>query len=328
MTVCALSFVSANEVVYYSNDFLNIGGSPRAAAMGEAMAADPGDRTSAMYNPASLMGIGKTSLYLSHANVFEGLLNYDFASLTWSISPVRMAGVYLLRSAVDGIPDTRNFPLKDGRPYYSSADLKQVENVDYAVGLSYAMLVGKRFRYGATLKLIRRVLDQVEGDGIALDAGFQYRVSQFLTAGLMGRNITASATRYFANDWEIGLPELYPGISYKQELDYLYGTLEVTYQTKNLLNSSGVSSGQFGGAAEASEASPTSPDFVNLILNGNIGFEYAVRNKVFLRLGTNSTYVYTLGMGIKLTRLNVDVALLHHLELQNSYRFALAWDFN
>ncbi len=321
-----------DEVVYYSNDFLNNGGSPRASAMGEAMAADPGDRTAGMYNPAGLLGIERMTLFVSHSNIFNGLLNHNFVAFSSPLGGNRVVGAYLLRSSVDGIMDTRDFPLTpEGEPVFSSSKLGTVTNSDYALGLSYAALFGKNLRYGGTIKMIRRRLDQLEGYGIGLDAGAQYKLPAGVLLGITGKNLVTTATRYYADDWEIALPELYPGVSIKREAAYFYGSFEFSYQTQNLLSTSGVSQGPLGGSIDANNAAPSETgllkDPVGFLFGGNLGIEYSMHDKLFLRIGTNSTYMYSLGVGLKIMNLNVDFAFLHHLELNDSYRFALAWDF-
>jgi hypothetical protein len=324
----------AGERVYYSNDFMNLGGSPRAVAMGEAMAADPGDRTAGLYNPAGLVGIGRMTAFLSYAKVFDGLVSLNFAALTYPLDTLRRIGAYLLRSSVDEIWDTRGFSTdEEGRPIFSSSQLRMVDNTDYALGLSYAAAALKsRLRYGATLKLVRRRLEQLTGYGIGLDAGAQYFLKPAIILGITGRNLASTATRYYENDWEVAWPELYPGIAYKRDVPYLYGSIQLTYQTHNLLSSSGVSRGGLGGGVGDENALPAESgllkDPLGVLTGGSLGLEYAMQERLFLRAGTGETYVYTLGVGLKIAHLAVDFAFLHHLELKESYRFALAWDFN
>ena len=318
-------------VVYYANEFLNNGGSPRAAGMGEAMAADPADRTAGYYNPCGLLGLGKATFLISHAKLFDADQTLNLASAAFPLGPSRAVGVYLLRSAVDGIMNTQGFATDNaGAPVYSSANLTYVDNADYAMGLSYAASAGNRLNYGATLKVLRRRLYDLTGYGIGLDAGAQYRVTPEFTLGLTGKNLTTTATRYFADDWEVSLPELYAGVVYKMDAEYIYGSIEFAYQAGNLLSTSGVSQGAFGGTADMDNAAPGETgllkDPLGYFTRGNFGVEYTMRRKLFFRLGTNAQYAYTMGAGIKIKNLNVDFAFLHHLQMDDSYRFSLAWD--
>jgi len=332
LAVCCITLAGWPETVYYVNDFLNNGGGARSMAMGEAMAADPGDRSAALYNPAALLGLSFATLEASHASLFSGTVDYTFVSGVLPISQGKAIGLYMLRSAVDDIWDTRGFEKDEaGRPIYSSDRLRLISNMDYAVALSYAAYWREAFRYGVTAKFIRRRLDKLESFGTALDAGIQYHLSEVVTAGLYARNITASFNRYYADEWEIGLPELFPGLCAKKELPYLYGTLEASFQLVNLLPTSGVAQGPFGGSLDLEDDVPTElqwvKDPVRCLLSTNAGLEYGYRDIFFLRVGTHPLYLFTAGIGLKLGKFTVDSALRRHTELNDSYRVSLAWDF-
>ena len=328
--VMALS--ARGERLYYVNDFLNNGGGARPMALGEAMAADFQDRSSGFYNPCGILGFERLTLLASHAVLFKGLLDYTFASGVYPLRKDRAVGAYFVRSAVDEIWDTRGFETDDdGRPIYSSARLRFVDNADYAAGFSYAALWRERLRYGLTLKFIRRRFADLTSFGTALDAGVQYLHPFGWTFGLMGRNLTTSLNRYYEDVWEIGLPEVFPGVGFRKDVEYLYGGITLLYQFPNLLPTSGVSQGAFGGAFDFEGQAPSGNSLtenpVRFILNGNLGAEYHYHNKLFVRLGTNPVDLVTAGAGIRIGRLVADMALRHHPDLDDGYRLAVSWDF-
>jgi hypothetical protein len=334
--ICCFCLVPAAEedegTLLYVNEFMNNGGGARAVSLGEAMAADQGDMASGLYNPCGILGIRKMSALVSHASLFNGLLDYDFVSFLYPLDTLRSVGAYAIRSAVDEIWDTRGFETdSNGIPTFDQEKLDYVENVDYAVGLSYASVFRNRLRYGVTLKFIRRRMAHVIAYGTGLDAGVQYLFKNGIVAGLYGKNITTSVTRYDKSDYEVGLPELYAGVAYRREIEYIYGRFEVVYQFSNIFSTSGVSQGMAGGAFDLESSDPQETglfkDPLGFFLKGNAGLEYTFRERLSLRLGTNAIYMYTAGVGIRIYRLNVDFAFRRHVDLDNSYRIALAWDF-
>lgn len=320
------------EQKYYVNDFLNHGAGARPMALGEAMAADAADRSAGFYNPSGILGLGRRTVLLSHASLFNGMMDYSFASGVCPIGKDRALGLYVVRSSVDKIWDTRGFETDEaGRPIYSSDRLSYVENVDYAAGLTYAALFRERLRWGLTLKLITRRFDELTSIGTGVDAGVQFLAPGGVTAGLFSRNLTTSVNRYYADDWEIGLPEVYPGLGYRREVEYLYGGFALLYQFPNLLPTSGVSQGAFGGAfdpeGEAPSGNSPSDGLGKYLLSGNMGVEYHYMQRLFLWLGSNPLYMVTAGAGIRISRFEADLAFRRHLDLDDSYRLAVSWDF-
>ncbi|MFH0921647.1 MAG: hypothetical protein V1913_14950 [Fibrobacterota bacterium] len=329
----ALALPVRAGVKYYVNDFLNNGGDARSVALGSAMAADLAGRTAGLYNPAGLLGVRVITGQLTHASLFNGQLMQDMAAVVWPMDSSRSLGATLMRSAVDEIWNTNNFETDaEGRPIFSRSRLTYSDNADYALGLTYAMRFGERFRAGATANFIRRRFDDLISFGAGLDAGALFLFQNNITLGLSVRNLTTSVNRYYADDYEIGLPELYLGAGYRMDVEYLYGSVLFLCQFPNLLPTSGVSQGPMAGAFDNSDESPQAWDLASagplgFVANTGLGLEYTIRERVALRLGTNSVSTVTAGVGILLKRLTVDFAYRSHPELSDSYRFALAWDF-
>ncbi|OGJ88326.1 MAG: hypothetical protein A2268_05450 [Candidatus Raymondbacteria bacterium RifOxyA12_full_50_37] len=333
VALCVLS-ASAQyhfETVRYSNAFLDNGASPRAVAMGEAMAADRGDRTAGLYNPSGILGIMKPSILASHASLFNGLVTYDLGSFIYPVDKGHALSLYFVRSAIEGIWDTRNFPLVNGRPQFSSGALSFTENTDWALGFSYAALAYQVFRYGATFKFIRRQLADKSILGAGVDLGGQY-LFKHATVGLIIKDASTTANRYEPGGYEMALPEAYLGWSYKLDLDYLYGTLQFLCQTAGLLGVNGVSGGPMGGWFDIGDPLPQETGLISnpvqTVLGGNLGLEYVVKEKLFFRLGTNSVYQFTAGAGVRINKLFVDYSFQSHADLNNCHRMSLAWDFN
>jgi hypothetical protein len=206
-----------------------------------------------------------------------------------------------------------------------------VDNEDYAAGFSYAARWQERFRYAVTLKFIRRRFVELTSFGAAVDAGAQVLLPYGWTAGFLGRNLTSSMNRYYEDDWEIGLPEFFPGVGFRRDSEYLYGGVALLYQFPNLLKTSGVSQGGFGGSFDSESEAPggnsLSEDPMRFIMSGNLGAEYHYREKLYLRLGTSPIYLFTAGAGIRIGRLMADLAFRQHPDLADSYRVAASWDF-
>lgn len=311
----------------YANDFLNLGVDPRASAMGEAVAAADGNPFSLFHNPSALLDAGPRKAALSHSSLFGGLQGYDAAAFTLALDSGHQVAAGLRRSAVDDIWDTRGFETDlDGRPVYSSARLSKVDNADYAFSLAYAAKWGARFRYGAAVKFIRRRFEDLTGYGTGLDAGAQFMPGYGLTAALSGRNLTGTAVRYYENDWEWSLPELTAGLGWKVRADYFYGSIQVLVQSGNMLDQ-GVSQGYRINREADTAVAPVEASFKSVFTQGSAGLEYLIKNRLALRLGFHPYYHFTAGAGLRVSRICADFSLRRHLDLDDTYQFALGWDF-
>lgn len=146
--------------------FLDVGVSARALAMGEAFSAVSNDVYSIYYNAAGLAALSRKQAAFSHVDYPMGV-RYEFAALAL---PVRKLGGVLGISVYDfnsgDIPvTTYNFPGGTG---------EITRTQDLAFGLTFARYLTDHFSFGVTGKYIVESLSDREASGWAADIGTLY----------------------------------------------------------------------------------------------------------------------------------------------------------
>jgi hypothetical protein len=146
--------------------FLEIGVSARATAMGGAFSAVTNDVFSVYYNAAGMAALNKKQAAFSHIDYPAGI-HYEFAALAM---PVRKLGGVLAFSVYDfqsgDIPvTTYNFPAGTG-------EITKAQ--DLAFGVSFARYLTDHFSFGITGKFIMEALADREATGWAADVGTLY----------------------------------------------------------------------------------------------------------------------------------------------------------
>ncbi|MCI0329748.1 MAG: PorV/PorQ family protein [candidate division Zixibacteria bacterium] len=146
--------------------FLEIGVSARATAMGGAFAALASDAFAVYYNAAGLAAVGRKQAALSHIDYPAGI-HYEFAAMAL---PVRKLGGVMAISLYDfqsgDIPvTTYNFPSGTG---------ETTKAQDLAVAVTFARYLTDHFSFGITGKFIQESLADREASGWAADVGTLY----------------------------------------------------------------------------------------------------------------------------------------------------------
>lgn len=146
--------------------FLDIGVSARAVAMGGAFAAVANDVFAVYYNAAGLAALGQKQAAFSHIDYPAGI-HYEFAALCF---PVRKLGGVLGFSVYDfqsgAIPiTTYNFPNGTGEITHAQ---------DLALGVTFSRYLTDHFSFGFTGKFIVEDLADREASGWAADIGTLY----------------------------------------------------------------------------------------------------------------------------------------------------------
>jgi len=140
--------------------FLSHGPGAAAAAMGEAVTADPEDVTAIYYNPAGLVN-QPGAVHAEYTPVFDGG-RYNFLGVHY---PSRMGsfGFGIIQFAVDGI-EGRQFI---GDPPSSLSATQTAWYLPYAYGW-------KSLSLGAALKVVDMNLAGNKGAGVGMDGGAIY----------------------------------------------------------------------------------------------------------------------------------------------------------
>jgi hypothetical protein len=318
----------------YSNEFLNIGVGARSFGMSNASTAITNDVTSAYWNPAGLLGIGKKyEVSLMHSEYFAGIAKYDYAGFATQIDSQSVLGLSVIRFGIDDIPDTRFLYDANGSINYNN--IKYFSASDYAFLLSYArkssFLPG--LRLGANFKIIHRIVGNFANSwGFGLDAGAQYEVKGW-SLGLMARDVTSTFNAWThntelvkdvytqtgnaipSNSIEITLPRLIFGAARDFKITKKIGLLASvdlinTFDGKrNVLIKTGLIS-----------------------MDPNLGVEIDYHKTVYLRMGIgniqkikdfdNKSFTSiqpNFGLGLKINRFSVDYALTNISGSQSLY---------
>lgn len=148
-----------------SYQFLRVGVTPRAAALGDAFTARFGDLTTFMYNPAgvaNLTGRQASASYMNHLlDVNGGFIGY---AQPWGDYGVFGTGiVYFNYGDFDGYDQVGN-PTGN----FSASD--------FAWNFFHANQAMENLYYGINLKLIRSSIDKYVSTAMAMDLGIIYRV--------------------------------------------------------------------------------------------------------------------------------------------------------
>lgn len=309
----------------YSNEFLNIGVSARALAMGNAHTAIVNDVTAGYWNPAGLLQI-KTRYEVSamHAEQFGGIAQYDYAGFATPVDSNSHIGITAIRFGIDDIPDTRFLYDASGNINYDN--VRFFSAADYAFLVSYARrskLLGG-LDWGANAKIIyRNAGNFANAFGFGLDFGAQWRRKGW-QVGVMLRDISTTfntwthnntllydvyvqtGNRLSKNSTEITLPRAIIGVARQFKINEKIGilaTLETTTTTdgrRNVL---------------------LPADRFSTDLAGGIEGDY--KKIAFLRLGMNNFQQIqnisgvgtfwrsqlNFGMGVKIKKFTIDYAL-------------------
>ena len=308
----------------YSNEFLNIGVGARALGMGKVQVSLADNSTAGYWNPAGLAR--QTAKYdgtLMHSELFAGIVKNDYAAFAMPLDEQSAIGVSVLRVGVDNIADTRTLINEYGQIDYNRISYFSI--ADYAALLSYARKIGPEgLSVGASAKIIyRNVGSFANAYGFGIDAGVQYFRNGW-QLGLMARDVTTTFNSWSidaeqfknttpygltetvpSNNTEITLPRFVLGVSRKFTLPKEFSALVAT---------------DLEATTDGRRNTPLATGLVSV--DPRVGVELGYKNLAFLRGGagnfqktdafdgkTSTVGQYTLGAGVALSGLRLDLAL-------------------
>lgn len=286
------------KVGTYALQFLKIGVSPRATAMGSAFIALANDATATYWNPAGMVDLTKTTVSLNHT-IWAGDVDLDYATAVFTLPFIPGTwGVSARALTLDPqVERTVFLPEGTGRTFDAG---------DMSFGLSYAKFFTDKFSSGFTMHFIHSGLAEKSVNAFALDFGLIYRIG--LRGMRLGMMIQSLGAKVNYDDRESKMPTLFKvGLAVNA---YQHGAHQLQ------------SVGEFSHPSDNQERM-------------NIGLEYSFNQFFFLRGGANIGYDAhgaAAGFGLiidtsQTSNLGVDYAWTDLGYLGNIHRISLGFSY-
>ncbi|RKX26711.1 MAG: hypothetical protein DRP47_07755, partial [Candidatus Zixiibacteriota bacterium] len=166
-----------------------------------------------------------------------------------------------------------------------------------------------------TAKIIYRDIGTESGKGLTMDAGLLFQLSELVNLGLMVTDITTGFIRYSGDTFGDGShsESIYPTVKPGIAIEYRYSDF-----TGRCLFSGDI---KFEGLKKSAQywSGPIS-------LDTHYGWEISYKEMVFGRAGFDIGR-FTTGAGVEVNRISVDLAYLHHSNLDATWRVSAAYRF-
>lgn len=158
--------------------FLQAGFGSRPTALANNFTAVANDANAVYWNAAGLAAISSQELTGMYERRFDEVANVDLAYVL-PAGKLGSFGLGLVRSSVDGIPETDNFGNLSGF----------MSNTDQAFFLSYGKNISERLALGSSFKLVSQTLNNNNNGGYDLDLSALARPNDRLSLGLAVQNV-------------------------------------------------------------------------------------------------------------------------------------------
>ncbi len=316
-------YVDANRRIYVL---------PRETALGMSnmvFARDGGPNTS----PANCALDSTSELQLGYAGYYRNAYSSSILSFVTDLERIGAVAVSADYLYVPDILDTRDLEVDGaGMPIYDPDRVEHVTSSEIYLHLAYARRWQIRrvvLDAGAGVNVLRRRLIDWTGYGVGVDiAGAASFPRTGIRTGLLLENLTTTYMNWSEEYSENALPHVRLGVGWRRDFPYLYGALQVTYVSPDLLTNEGINTTD----AIASSDSVESPRQMSLredpqlVFYGNYGLEYTIARVVSLRVGVENLRRFAFGAGLALLhqQLLVDFAWLSH-DLGGSYAVSVGW---
>jgi len=201
------SQVHLNKTAQSTMNFLLVGTSPKACALGEAFTCIGNGSESMLYNPAGLTEMETDFDININYTQWIADINYLGGGVAWKIGEFGVIGFNLLTVDYGVINGTSLVPESEEANYpLGYIDNGPVSNVGaYSVGVSYAKAISREFSIGGNIKIAGQNLGQNSWDGntrdnnaakLVFDAGVRYNTGfKDFTFGMSIRNFATNIKR-------------------------------------------------------------------------------------------------------------------------------------
>lgn len=234
--LCLLPFTVNGEDKYYKNtattgaQFLKIGISPRAAALGDAFSAIANDSFAPLYNPAGLGYIYQSELEFMHSEWLAGT-QYEYLSYVspglWGCLGINV--LYFHMPEMDRITD--------------GVLGNKIQVAEGMASLSYGKTIFDFLSFGFNIKAIQSGLDTQKAAAYAGDFGILIKtIKEEFALSVVGQNF-GTKLKYPDSTKEFSLPEtVRAGIAFKLDLPSQYTLFRLAAEVAKSVDSDYVAS--------------------------------------------------------------------------------------
>lgn len=262
----------------------SIGAGARALGMGGGFISLADDASAIYYNPAGLPNLNYQEFSFMHIDLFEGT-SYNYAGWVFPDSKLGGVGIGFFRIGTDDIERKTNF-ISNGTFGYSQSQIL----------FSYGQVLGDKFSFGGSFKIVNQTLDSLSDYGFGFDVGFSLKLTNHISSGLILRDIIPSEIK-LSSLTETTPTTIAGGIGLKN----------ISIHEKSLLNA----------AIELEKIENRSTKI-------HVGGELMFNQKFALRTGYDKDNI-SFGTGMILNRVKIDYAYKIMDNINDSHRFSLSF---
>lgn len=286
------------KVGTFGAQFLKIGPSARAAAMGNSFTAVADDASATYWNPAGLVEIPNTSLHVDHLE-WPADIKLDYVSYAFQTNWVPGTLALTARGLTMDPQIERTIYLPGGTG-------REFDSGDMSFGLSYAQFFTDRFSTGVTVNMIHMGLAERSVNAVAVDFGLIYRIGiRGMRLGMVVQNMGGEID---FDSRPAKMPMLFKvGLSadlLEMDAHFLLGTVEFSHPSDNKERA-------------------------------NMGLEYSFNRFLYLRGGYNAGYDAngaTFGFGLEVntsekSKMHIDYAFEDLSWLGIAHRFSVSFAY-
>jgi len=307
------------EVAKYAGEFLSTGVGARALGMGGAYVATGNDITHGYWNPAALSTLSYPEFAAMHSERFAGVVNYDYVAFGMPFRQKETLALSVIRLGVDDIPisaiprsdlatdavfEDENGQMRVNRPYVDH----YVSDAEYGFFLSYARFYTDDLQYGVNAKFVHKGVGDNSAWGLGFDVGLRWNPWKELIVGTNFQDVTTTLLAWDTGTRELISPTLKTGLAYPFSIPLLRSRLILAGDVDTRFEGRGTSSHLSAGA---------------LSFDFRVGAEWSVYDVVAIRLGRDDVGEFTAGIGLQLSRLDIDYAFMQHSHLKDTHRISL-----